>query len=168
METWRSYARFRTLKSFAPYLNRDIVLEDFDFQNRTLRGAEEIRPRWKLGVKLVNGGGRRVARQGLRRAAFPAGGETTRRDDDREPARGVPAVRRLTRLDERTTPRRPPDRNSPPSTRRSVTRMSGAITPALDIVADDLVGNVTASTRIRTLPSHRQALETGRPEPNGA
>lgn len=56
MTTWRTYARFRTLKSFAPYLNRDIVLEDFDFERRTLRGQKEIRPRWKRGVNLVDGG----------------------------------------------------------------------------------------------------------------
>lgn len=56
VETWRSYARFKTLKAFAPYLNRDVVLEDFDFERRTLRGQEEIRPRWKRGVYVVNDG----------------------------------------------------------------------------------------------------------------
>jgi predicted metalloendopeptidase len=54
--TWQTYARFRTLKAFARYLNGDIVLEDFDFERRTLAGQEQIRPRWKRGVRLVNGG----------------------------------------------------------------------------------------------------------------
>jgi len=56
IDTWREYARFRTLKAFASYLSADIALEDFDFERRTLRGQEEMRPRWKRGVKLVSGG----------------------------------------------------------------------------------------------------------------
>ncbi|MFW2403599.1 MAG: M13 family metallopeptidase [Gammaproteobacteria bacterium] len=55
MEAWRNYARFRTLKAFAPYLNADIVLENFDFERRTLRGQQELRPRWKRGVYFVSG-----------------------------------------------------------------------------------------------------------------
>lgn len=56
VSAWREYARFRTLKAFAPHLNRDIVLEDFDFERHTLRGQQELRPRWKRGVRLVSGG----------------------------------------------------------------------------------------------------------------
>ena len=55
VDTWREYARFRTLKAFAPYLNDALVQEDFDFETRTLRGQQEIRPRWRRGVRLVNG-----------------------------------------------------------------------------------------------------------------
>jgi predicted metalloendopeptidase len=54
VSTWRDYARFRTLKAFAPYLSRGLVFEDFEFERRTLRGQQEIRPRWKRGVRLVN------------------------------------------------------------------------------------------------------------------
>jgi len=56
VETWRSYAKFMTLKAFAGYLNNAIVREDFDFQLRTLRGQQEMKPRWKRGVRVVNGG----------------------------------------------------------------------------------------------------------------
>jgi len=55
LEQWKTYLRFKTLKAFAPYLNDAIVEEDFDFQRRTLRGQEELRERWKRGVRLVNG-----------------------------------------------------------------------------------------------------------------
>ncbi len=55
MNHWRSYLRFKLLKAYAPYLSADIVAEDFDFQRRVLRGQEEIRPRWKRGLRLVNG-----------------------------------------------------------------------------------------------------------------
>ena len=53
---WQTYFRFKALKSFAPYLNARIIQEDFDFQRRVLRGQQEIRPRWKRGVRIVNGG----------------------------------------------------------------------------------------------------------------
>ena len=55
LDQWKTYLRFKALKAFAPYLNDAIVQEDFDFQRRTLRGQEEIRDRWKRGVRLVNG-----------------------------------------------------------------------------------------------------------------
>jgi predicted metalloendopeptidase len=51
---WQTYLRFKTLKGFAPFLNDAIVQEDFGFQRRTLRGQQEIRLRWKRGVRLVN------------------------------------------------------------------------------------------------------------------
>jgi len=54
VEDWRIYLRFNTLRSFAPYLNEAIVAEDFDFRRRILRGQEQIRPRWKRAVRLVN------------------------------------------------------------------------------------------------------------------
>jgi putative endopeptidase len=54
VEDWRIYLRFNTLRSFAPYLNEAIVAEDFDFRRRILRGQEQIRPRWKRGVRLAN------------------------------------------------------------------------------------------------------------------
>ena len=54
VDAWRTYFRFKTLKAFAPYLDDAIVREDFDFERRVLRGQQEIRPRWKRGVRLVN------------------------------------------------------------------------------------------------------------------
>ncbi len=55
VEDWRTYLSFKTLKSFAPFLNKAIVQEDFNFQRRTVRGQREIRSRWKRGVRLING-----------------------------------------------------------------------------------------------------------------
>ncbi len=55
MENWRTYLRFKLLKAFARYLSDDFVQEDFDFQRRVLRGQEEIKPRWKRGIRLLNG-----------------------------------------------------------------------------------------------------------------
>ncbi|UCG71750.1 MAG: M13 family metallopeptidase [Chromatiales bacterium] len=55
MADWRPYLRFKLLKAYAPYLGAAIVAEDFDFQRRTLRGQQEMKPRWKRGIRLLNG-----------------------------------------------------------------------------------------------------------------
>ena len=54
IEDWRTYLRFNALRAYAPYLNNAIVAENFDFYQRILRGQKQIRPRWKLGIRLVN------------------------------------------------------------------------------------------------------------------
>ena len=37
-----------------PYLSEPFVEEDFDFYRKYLRGAQEIRPRWKRCVRYVD------------------------------------------------------------------------------------------------------------------
>ncbi len=54
IEDWQIYLRFNTLRAFAPYLNEAMVNQDFDFRRRILRGQEQIRPRWKRGIRLVS------------------------------------------------------------------------------------------------------------------
>ena len=54
VEDWRIYLRFNALRAFAPYLNAAVVNEDFDFNRRILRGQQQIRPRWKRAIRLVN------------------------------------------------------------------------------------------------------------------
>ena len=51
---WQTYLRFKWVKSMAPFLDAAVVAENFDFESRTLRGQQEIRPRWKRGVQLAN------------------------------------------------------------------------------------------------------------------
>ncbi|MGI9329942.1 MAG: M13 family metallopeptidase [Gammaproteobacteria bacterium] len=55
MKDWRTYLRFKLLKAHARYLSEPFVEEDFDFQRRILRGQKEIKPRWKRGIRLLNG-----------------------------------------------------------------------------------------------------------------
>jgi len=54
VENWRIYLRFNTLRAYAPYLGKAIVAEDFEFRRHVLRGQQQIRPRWKRGIRLVN------------------------------------------------------------------------------------------------------------------
>lgn len=51
---WQVYLRFRLLSSYAPYLSKAVVAENFDFNGKTLRGKQEDRARWKRGVALVS------------------------------------------------------------------------------------------------------------------
>ena len=51
---WQTWLRFKTLKSYAPYLTAPIVAEDFDFQGRVLRGQQQNKARSKRGVRLVS------------------------------------------------------------------------------------------------------------------
>jgi putative endopeptidase len=48
MRTLRDYLEFHLVRTFAPYLSTPFVDANFDFYSRTLRGAKEQRPRWKL------------------------------------------------------------------------------------------------------------------------
>jgi len=51
---WKNYLRFRLVSSYAPYLSRAYVDEDFGFSYTTLQGIPQNRPRWKRGVTLVD------------------------------------------------------------------------------------------------------------------
>ena len=52
--TWQAYLRWHLIDTAAPYLSKSFVDADFDFSGRTLRGAKELRPRWKRAVDAVN------------------------------------------------------------------------------------------------------------------
>jgi endothelin-converting enzyme/putative endopeptidase len=55
VETWKTWARARTLNEAAPYLPAAFVEAHFGFNSRTLAGQEADRPRWKKAVQAVNG-----------------------------------------------------------------------------------------------------------------
>jgi len=54
LDDWKSYLRWNLVTSSAPYLNADFVNEDFRFYSTTLRGTEELRPRWKRALSTIN------------------------------------------------------------------------------------------------------------------
>jgi len=47
IENWKDYLSWHLLRSYAPYLHKAMVDESFNFYGKVLRGAEQIRPRWK-------------------------------------------------------------------------------------------------------------------------
>ncbi|HUR40066.1 MAG TPA: M13-type metalloendopeptidase [Verrucomicrobiae bacterium] len=55
LDTWKAYLRFQLLRSASPYLSKAFVDENFAFYGKTLRGVQELRPRWKRAVAAVEG-----------------------------------------------------------------------------------------------------------------
>ncbi len=54
LSVWKSYFRWHLLSEFAPYLGKPISQEHFAFYGTVLRGLERDKPRWQLGVELLN------------------------------------------------------------------------------------------------------------------
>lgn len=55
LEDWKAWTAIRVVRAFSPYLSSAFVAENFDFYGRTLNGTPELRPRWKRGVSFVEG-----------------------------------------------------------------------------------------------------------------
>src|SRR4029077_4894319 len=47
IDDWKAYLRWHLINATAPYLSTDFVNEEFDFNDRILRGTQQIKPRWK-------------------------------------------------------------------------------------------------------------------------
>jgi putative endopeptidase len=54
LEHWQAYMRWQVIHSAAPYMNKALVDENFDFFARTLAGAEQQRPRWRRCVRAAD------------------------------------------------------------------------------------------------------------------
>src|SRR5437667_2706460 len=50
IDDWKTYLRWHLINAAASELSDDFVNESFDFNQRTLRGTQQIKPRWKRVV----------------------------------------------------------------------------------------------------------------------
>jgi putative endopeptidase len=55
VDDWKTYSKWKLISRWAGNLPERFVDENFDFYQRTLRGTEDVRPRWKRGVGAVQG-----------------------------------------------------------------------------------------------------------------
>lgn len=147
---WRSWARWRLLNGTASYLPDAYALEHFAFYGTTLSGTPEIRPRWKRGVALVEGClGEAVGRLYVDRHFPPAAKDRC----DELVANLLEAYRRsIASLDWMTE-----------ATRAEALEKLAKFTPkigypatwidysALEIRADDVVGNVRRAAEFETV-----------------
>ena len=99
LATWKDYLALRAIDTYSPYLSKAFVDENFDFYQRTLSGTPQIKPRWKRALGELGGVDGRSARQGVRQASLPAGGQAAHGRPGREPAQGLRHVHRRTRVD---------------------------------------------------------------------
>jgi endothelin-converting enzyme/putative endopeptidase len=51
---WKVYLRWHLVHSYAPYLSKPFVDENFAFYGKTLRGQKELQPRWKRCTQNVD------------------------------------------------------------------------------------------------------------------
>jgi putative endopeptidase len=51
---WQAYLRWHLVDAAAPELSKAFVDASFDFHGRTLRGTQELKPRWKRAVDATN------------------------------------------------------------------------------------------------------------------
>jgi putative endopeptidase len=54
LEHWQAYMRWEVIHHSAPYLNKALVDENFDFFAHTLAGAEQEQPRWRRCVRAAD------------------------------------------------------------------------------------------------------------------
>ena len=54
LDHWKTYLRWQVIHRSAPYMNKAMVDENFDFFARTLAGAEEQQPRWRRCVRAAD------------------------------------------------------------------------------------------------------------------
>ncbi len=55
LAVWKDYLIVRTIGAYARVLSSGFVEASFDFNSRTLRGTEALRPRWKRAVQETDG-----------------------------------------------------------------------------------------------------------------
>ncbi|KAB7770157.1 M13 family metallopeptidase [Xanthomonas maliensis] len=72
LETWKAYLRFHSIDEAAPYLAKPFEQANFDFYSRTLRGQQDMLPRWKRTLNAVNAAMGEALGQLYVQSAFPA------------------------------------------------------------------------------------------------
>jgi predicted metalloendopeptidase len=55
IDDWKAYLRWHLIDATAPYLSTDFVNEQFDFNDRILRGTQQIKPHWKRVIISEDG-----------------------------------------------------------------------------------------------------------------
>ncbi|MDO5736638.1 MAG: M13-type metalloendopeptidase [Propionibacteriaceae bacterium] len=144
LQAWKSWARWKAVSSLSPWLSSDFVNARFDFYENTLQGTEQLRDRWKRGVSLVEGVlGEAIGKIYVERH-FPAGAKEAMDD---LVANLLAAYRSsIEQLDWMTEPTRVEALDKLSKFRPKIGFPdSWRDYSALQVTADDLVGNVMAA-----------------------
>ena len=54
LDDWKTYMRWQVIHRSAPYMNKALADENFDFFARTLAGAQQQQPRWRRCVRAAD------------------------------------------------------------------------------------------------------------------
>src|SRR5690606_26108652 len=55
VQDWQAYLRFHAIDNAAPFLASTFAEENFNFYGKTLRGQQQMQPRWKRVLNTING-----------------------------------------------------------------------------------------------------------------
>lgn len=159
----RDYLKWQLLSDFAPYLSKDFVNENFAFYGTTLRGIQELKPRWKRGVDATEGAlGEVTGRIYVARHFPPEAKARMEKLVDNLLAAYGDSIRKL-------------DWMSAETKEKALLKLSKFTTKigypdkwkdysALEVKPDDLVGNVMRSSRVE---HEREAAKLGKPIDRG-
>ncbi|MEU0096372.1 M13-type metalloendopeptidase [Kribbella sp. NPDC006257] len=159
LEDWKVWLNWRIVHSAAPLLSTIFVDENFAFYGRVLTGAQELRERWKRGLGVVESALGEALGQLYVAEHFP-------------PAAKARMVELVANLVEAYRQRINALEWMSPETRQRALDKLGRFTPkigypdkwkdysALEISADDLVGNVRRSMAVETA---RDLAKLGKP-----
>ena len=147
LATWKAWLASQVITLHAPFLSDDFVNARFDFFNKTLSGQQQLRPRWKRGVQLVNGSLGEALGQLYVARHFPAASKTRM---ERMIANLIEAYRQSISSLEWMTP----------DTRKEALAKLAKFSPkiayppkwrdysSLEVKSDDLLGNVERAARL--------------------
>ncbi|MBB5015741.1 M13-type metalloendopeptidase [Rehaibacterium terrae] len=71
VEVWQAYLRFHTVDNAAPFLSDAFAEENFNFYGKTLRGQQQMQPRWKRVLNAINAQAGEALGQLYVEVAFP-------------------------------------------------------------------------------------------------
>ncbi|WP_160154476.1 M13 family metallopeptidase [Microbulbifer sp. ALW1] len=161
---WKRYLKLKVLSAAAPYMHSEIAQTDFDFYSTTVRGVKEMEPRWKRAVQFVNGSvGELVGQRYVEKYFPPEAKARMVKLVDNLKAAYKESIESLTWMSEDTK-------------KEALTKLDNFTTKigypdkwrdysALQVNADDLVGNAIAATLFETLHERDQL---GKPLDRGA
>ncbi len=149
LESWKSWARSKAISALSPWLSSAFVEARFDFYERTLQGTEQLRDRWKRGVSLVEGVlGEAIGKIYVERH-FPDGAKEAM--DDLVDNLLAAYKDSIEKLDWMTEPTRAEALDKLSKFRPKIGfPAKWRDYSALEISADDLVGNVMAANSFET------------------
>jgi len=140
----KTYLRWQTLHAASPMLPKAFVEENFNFYGKTLRGAKELRPRWKRCVQYTDNDLGEALGQAYVAVAFP-------------PEAKARTLQMVHELEAALRSRR--SRSYRGSTTRSVIRISGAITARLTSCAAMPWGIPCVPTSLNSTASSRKSAQ---------
>ncbi len=76
LDAWKTYLRWHLVHASARYLPANLVNADFEFFGKTLRGQQELEPRWKRCVRYVDRDLGQALSQAFVEKTFGAEGKT--------------------------------------------------------------------------------------------